>query len=153
MKMRVRRKRCPSPSVVGLAGKAAGPGWMWGRASQPGGEETVKLGVTRQKGWCQVKQNALPVPGMGPKPLRFTIPLLSADIPETHWWNIQSLRNTHPQKMKTRSACCINCPLQGLIKASTDSPPPNTALRHAASSFRLTNVLLTQLLGRDGWDG
>lgn len=55
------------------------PGW-WGwlgrlrglagcEEERPSLEERrrVKLGVTRQKGLCQVKQNALPVPGMGPE--------------------------------------------------------------------------------------
>lgn len=88
-----------------------------------------------------------------PKSLRFTILLLSADISETRWWNIPFLRNTRPQKMKTRSAYCSNCPLQGPIKVSADSPLPNAAQRQIASSCRLANVLFTQLLGRKDHDG
>lgn len=49
-----------------------GGGWQGrprGLAGCPSPEERrqVKLGVTGQQGLCQINQNALPVPGMGPE--------------------------------------------------------------------------------------
>lgn len=63
MKMRVGRKWCPPPCMVGWAGKAGC------KEECPSAEERrqVKLRVTRQQGLCQINQNVLPVPGMGPE--------------------------------------------------------------------------------------
>lgn len=53
--MRVGRKWCPYPWVVGLAGKAAGLGWMRGRAFHPGREEMGQAWSDQIEGFAPSK--------------------------------------------------------------------------------------------------
>ena len=67
MKMWVGRKWCSSPWVVGWLGRPWGSAGCEEERPSPEESRRVKPGVTRQKGLCQVKQNALPTPGTGPE--------------------------------------------------------------------------------------
>jgi len=101
------------------------PGW-WGWLGRPRGsaarkEENpspeerrrVKLGVTRPAGLCQVKQNALPAPGTGPKATEARQFAAVSRYPRNPLQNILSLRNTRPQKTRASRRVAVTVPATG----------------------------------------